>query len=100
MSEHTPGPWQLARYDAERHWIELETVERGTDLPDQGYTLAIIYGGPSSGNARLIAAAPELYAACRAALRRLYDPYLGEDDGERQQPEIEMLSAVIAKVMP
>ena len=100
MSEYTPGPWQLARYDAERCWSEVETVERGTDLPDQGYTLAIVYGLESNANARLIAAAPELFEACHAALMRLCDPYLGEDEGERQQPEIEMLAAAIAKVMP
>jgi hypothetical protein len=41
--------------------------------------------------------APELLEACEAALVRLLDPYLGEDDGERQSGEIDMLMAIIAK---
>lgn len=40
----------------------------------------------------------ELTAACRAALERLTDPYLGEDEGQRQALEIEQLRAVLAKV--
>ena len=49
-------------------------------------------------NARLIAASPDLLAAAKAALDRLCDPYLGEDDGERQRPEIAALEQAIAKV--
>ena len=48
-------------------------------------------------NARLIAASPDLLAAAKAALDRLCDPYLGEDDGERQRPEIAALEQAIAK---
>ena len=39
----------------------------------------------------------ELLAACRAALARLQDPYLGEDDGRRQAGEIAQLERVIKK---
>ena len=39
----------------------------------------------------------KLLAACKAALDRLTDPYLGEDDGARAQPEIELLEQVIAE---
>ena len=39
----------------------------------------------------------DLLTACRNALAALTDPYLGEDDGERQQPEIQELTAVIAR---
>ena len=48
-------------------------------------------------DARLIAASPDLLAAAKAALDRLCDPYLGEDDGERQRPEIAALEQAIAK---
>lgn len=64
----TTVPWQLARHDAERGWIEIETVARGDDLPEQGYTLAIVYGaGPENPVAQLMASAPEL----RDALKRM-----------------------------
>lgn len=68
----TTVPWQLARYDAERCWVEIETVERGDDLPDQGYTLAVVYGAKEDNPiAHLMAAAPELLDALRAATRTL-----------------------------
>lgn len=64
----TAVPWQLARYDAECCWVEIETVERGDDLPEQGYTLAIVYGTKKNNPvAHLMASAPEL----RDALRRM-----------------------------
>jgi len=53
--------------------------------------------GIAEANARLIASAPDLLAAAKAALDRLCDPYLGEDDGERQRPEIAALEQAIAK---
>jgi len=39
-----------------------------------------------------------LVRACKNALDRLTDPYLGEDDGERQKPEVEELRSVLKKV--
>ena len=39
----------------------------------------------------------DLLAACRAALTRLQDPYLGEDEGQRQASEIAQLERVIKK---
>ena len=53
--------------------------------------------GATLEDARLIAASPDLLAAAKAALDRLCDPYLGEDDGERQRPEIAALEQAIAK---
>ena len=78
MSKHTPttGPWQLARADTERCRVDIETVERGVDLPDQGNHIAVAYWGTPTeeANARLLAAAPELLAACNMALRFLESP--------------------------
>ena len=53
--------------------------------------------GIAEANARLIGACPDLLAAAKAALDRLCDPYVGEDDGERQRPEIAALEQAIAK---
>ena len=66
----TPGPWQLARFDESTCFIEVETVERGDDLPDQGYTIAKMYAGPKGPIAdnHLVAASPELYQALEELL--------------------------------
>ena len=45
IRNHTPEPWQLARLDLDRCRVEIETVERGDDLPDQGYSIAVCYSG-------------------------------------------------------
>jgi len=54
----TPGPWQTARLDLDRCRVDIETVERGDDLPDQGYTIAVCYSGAKDegANARRIVA--------------------------------------------
>jgi hypothetical protein len=77
---HTPGPWQLARADGERCRVDIETVERGNDLPDQGNAIAVAYWGcpMEEANARLLAAAPELLAACQAAEEALAWTVVGE----------------------
>jgi hypothetical protein len=67
MNKHTPGPWQLARFNPERATVEVETVARGDELPDQGCFIALVgaYGAgiEDAPEARLIAAAPDLLAA-------------------------------------
>lgn len=60
-SKHTPGPWKI-----NTDWYHI-------DAP-RGLTVAAVFGstGPhaaeSKANAKLIAAAPELLAACKAML--------------------------------
>ncbi len=63
MTTHTPGPWQLARPNWDYGTVEIETVQRGTDVPAQGNTIGYVYGDLDSATARLIAAAPDLLAA-------------------------------------
>lgn len=109
QSMHTPGPWHIGHnrdYNVDRYAGNAEWARvRGAD----GQLIAKIESVHPAGqrqskdfdierdNAFLIAAAPELLAASQAALARLLDPYLGEDDGERQNEEIDMLAAAIAK---
>jgi hypothetical protein len=55
VSEHTPGPWHVGQYNGvyderDRSVLSLEPKEE------------------AEANARLIAAAPELLEACRAAI--------------------------------
>ena len=66
MSTHTPGPWIIVGRI-------IDAVPRSSSLPPE--RIAILDQGPTEGeseaNARLIAAAPDLLAACIAALPAL-----------------------------
>ena len=57
---HTPGPWTFAKG---KHRIEVRTT------PALSYAFSL----SDEANARLIASAPELLAACMSALRALED---------------------------
>ena len=78
MSEHTPGPWELAWEDG-KHGVIGQTTG--------GKLVAIVGNNPDDGrnderkaNARLIAAAPDLLAACEAVLKWAETPQ-SEDRG-------------------
>jgi hypothetical protein len=62
MTPHTPGKWVVAV-----HPQGLVKVECGTRVICDGFA-------GEEANARLIAAAPELLAACREALALLENP--------------------------
>ena len=61
MAKHTKGPW--------------EWVEHSSSVTTVGNTaeLAQCHGPKRFANARLMAASPELLAACRLALTWVYD---------------------------
>lgn len=62
MSQHTPGPW-AARYSPKTRNTAIESV------PDTG-NIGLVHGGldpDCAADARLVAAAPELLEAVRAA---------------------------------
>lgn len=92
-AKHTPGPWT---WDDGSPWIYREingaTVARVAE--DNGHMVAEYRKPmPMSANARLIAAAPDLLEACRAALE-----WLGECHKGTHQAEIaDELRAAIAK---
>ena len=60
MSEHTPGPWTI--HPQHPAWII------GSDGLPVAHNVYEFNRGNEGANARLIAAAPELLDACRAAL--------------------------------
>lgn len=63
MAEYTPGPWHIIIHPRGSHWI----------LAEKGI-IARISGEKNRhplGNAHLIAAAPDLLAACEAGLKAL-----------------------------
>lgn len=89
---HTPGPWHI-RKGPDRYIVaDPEKVDGGISW----VTVARAYpdAKEQDANARLIAAAPELLAACEAALR-----YLDYTDpmGVESQEEQDLLDAAIRK---
>lgn len=91
----TPGPWELAESGLDFTVISEEQ--------HQPVAVALVYGslsgddiGDPQDNARLVIAAPDLLAACEAALKEWY---VGDDDENREAASQaqDMLAAAIAK---
>lgn len=80
ISQHTPGPWHVMQIGGDRCLV-VGPIEIGN--PD----VAELFDGP---DARLIAAAPELLAACESALL-----YIRSDPAVH--PLIVQLQEVISK---
>ena len=69
MSENTPGPWTAIHHD----WYDAWSIEDDQDaiaylwhLDEETHDVHSLYGDAAEANAHLIAAAPELLAACEA----------------------------------
>ena len=62
FEKHTPGPW---RVDAERYQGDLVVIVDASALTEIAEVYTSIPEGPA--NAPLLAAAPDLYAALKAA---------------------------------
>jgi hypothetical protein len=63
MSKHTPGPWSLHEHESLFVVGPDGNMVADTDMPaDRGYR-----SPQCKANAKLIAAAPDLLAACKAA---------------------------------
>jgi hypothetical protein len=84
MAEHTPGPWcpQFIRDTpmvprvAVRAEVGMAVRAEGGDEHTYVAFVPRPAVGSREGNARLIAAAPELLAACRAVLAEIEDDFL------------------------
>ena len=71
MTEHTPGPWTATGNGGEDEAYLVVKRDNHSDILShiaRMYDVWICdeHGGTAKANARLIAAAPELLAACRA----------------------------------
>lgn len=110
MSEtkHTPGPWTACRGVKQSDFQEHDTV-----LDADGWDVAHVEerknDGEQHANTRLITAAPDLLAACEAAVTMFKvrpDSKLPEDikthymEVFRQDPVCRQLLAAIAKAQP
>lgn len=108
-SKHTPGPWQVKNYYTERHIVianvDGETFTDGTsscsydfvcdtygDGDDDSRSMAV-----AIANARLIAAAPELYDALADTLRILEAVKLSAGLGPKQVARMDVAKAALAK---
>lgn len=99
-SPHTPGPWSLRKAN---YWGRTAYY---VDPPEKSSVAVVLMDrrGPlliteeDKANARLIAAAPELVAACRAALALLTgDGWDGTLGHHKDNPIPVLLRAAIAK---
>jgi hypothetical protein len=68
MSEpkHTPGPWTVRPWFRNKAWIVRADGDGVAEL-----AVALVEGVATSPDARLIAAAPDLYDACKEVLDKL-----------------------------
>lgn len=109
-TQHTPGPWTSRKQYANRWRIEHE-VEGCIPLSIAIVTTTISEVGAdrpglSEANARLIAAAPELLTACKAARKEIaamHEQRLGALNCIGGCPAlvlIDTLDALIAKAVP
>ena len=93
---HTPGPWIAS--DQSRHGCDYRDRHI---MDDSGDILATVHAVRTTAagrdaNARLIAAAPDLLAACEAALSEL-EALRGVDEGFPQGETAQALRSAIAK---
>lgn len=91
---HTPGPWAVG----DKRGVWAGPVVMAND----GQRGVAFVCGESDANARLIAAAPDLLAACEALCDRLtgwMDETAADDDDRERQDEaaLDMADAAIAK---
>lgn len=85
----TPGPWKVN--DRYPFWVDGPDGGRIVDLEPYGYPMI----DAARANAHLIAAAPDLYAACQAMIRAYQDTT--EDGYKARVVAIDTISAALAK---
>ena len=95
--KHTPGPWKFRELECE-DGRGMGYVSGGPNDVDLFHTGAMeLWASENRANARLIAAAPDLYVACKiAATARLFRPS-GTFDADAEQTMIDAALAAIAK---
>jgi hypothetical protein len=88
MSKHTPGPWELVRYtghDPERDYPGRIDSAAGVVVFAGPFSFRALRGrtaAEAEANACLMAAAPELLAACKAIRNEVDDMTKGFESGD------------------
>lgn len=74
-TKHTPGPWESWPHNRARHPVHSYGISAEGGLPCDVADVIDFDGSPgeSEANARLIAAAPDLLAACQVFLNAPHD---------------------------
>lgn len=93
MNTHTPGPWHITSESVQYHYIHA---------PNNGIVAEVgkrsNVNGEGKANARLIAAAPELLSALKAALPAV--EYMAEGESGLPVAVYRQVVAAIAKADP
>jgi hypothetical protein len=90
---HTPGPWSVTEKYFDEHGEALRQIEA------ESHMLAEVYvcdGDEGDANARLMAASPELLAACRDMIQAMNDYECSVDDPPTPKHREMMLRAMSA----
>lgn len=102
--DHTPGPYQVANFDEDKMTVDVETVERGNDLPEKGILIARCYCLPdgTSPEATLLSAAPEMLEALESCLAYVYAKRhyktLPDDGAEQDYVKYRIIKPAIAAI--
>lgn len=82
-TKHSPGPWHIEdEYIFDAILSRVATVDFGDDCEETITGAGRTPQGTGRANARLIAAAPDLLAACKAALRAMINDPLRVTDSD------------------
>lgn len=101
-TKHTPGPWFVVEDGRNGKWpggCEIAIDDREGGNEERDYFLAsVVHGDPDEllANARLVAAAPALLVACKAAFKLLDSVAFVAKDGDTTVP-LSLLRAAIAR---
>lgn len=99
MSRHTPGPWRVWESGADS-WEICETPSPDRHSHFATVRVGNMWGEEGRANARLIVAAPELYAALERLLRWV-EPIAGDNCDKAAEAEeiasVKQAHAALAK---
>ena len=95
---YTPGPWAMKSADSRHIGEPYRAVEITSSKSGLAYQWATVHGDDRVANARLIAAAPELLAACQEVMRN-FVAAKAEYDFKGEALGVTASRAAIAKAM-
>lgn len=97
MIKHTPGPWQVYRPNKfETGPTRIALANSNNPMSDE---ICVLYINPdgSTGNAELIAAAPEMLEALKAIVKNMRNPAQTDDFWQERTIAVELCEKAIAK---
>lgn len=99
-SKHTPGPWKITGEtgDGKRIYVESDMERDNRECPRCEVDSDDCDSDMAMANARLIAAAPDLLAACEAAVEAIEEHVSDEPEAPAWAAKLhKQLEAAIAK---